>query len=145
MDVLTNAGSKVNILLPECWTGFFRLKKFITFCGCITLFDVIHLKSMLCRSGVLVVLGMESCVCVRAPVIRFNERVYIPQEDHPEIGFIGMIIGPRGNSLRKIEKDVRFYFRYIGLFLFFCLCYVYYEYALVLFSFTEKLKMIMHA
>ena len=42
----------------------------------------------------------------RAPVIRFNERVYIPQEAHPEIGFIGMIIGPRGNSLRKIEKEV---------------------------------------
>jgi len=42
-------------------------------------------------------------------VIRFNERVYIPQDNHPEIGFIGMIIGPRGNSLRKIEKDVRSY------------------------------------
>jgi len=45
-------------------------------------------------------------VCYRAPIIRFNERVYIPQEAHPEIGFIGMIIGPRGNSLRKIEKEV---------------------------------------
>jgi len=46
------------------------------------------------------------CSNDRVPVIRFNERVYIPQDAHPEIGFIGMIIGPRGNSLRKIEKEV---------------------------------------
>jgi len=54
---------------------------------------------------------LQICCCYndRAPVIRFNERVYIPQEAHPEIGFIGMIIGPRGNSLRKIEKEVPCY------------------------------------
>jgi len=63
------------------------------------------------------------CVLLcRAPIIRFNERVYIPQDAHPEIGFIGMIIGPRGNSLRKIEKEVicycghgMFVIRFIGL------------------------------
>lgn len=52
----------------------------------------------------------------RAPIIRFNERVYIPQDAHPEIGFIGMIIGPRGNSLRKIEKEVICYSRH-GMFM----------------------------
>jgi splicing factor 1 len=41
----------------------------------------------------------------RPPVVRYSERVFIPQDEHPEIGFIGMIIGPRGNSLRKIEKE----------------------------------------
>jgi len=59
------------------------------------------------------------CISVlwfRVPIIRFNERVYIPQDAHPEIGFIGMIIGPRGNSLRKIEKEVISYSRR-GMFL----------------------------
>jgi len=50
--------------------------------------------------------AIDVCVCDSAPIIRFNDRVYIPQDAHPEIGFIGMIIGPRGNSLRKIEKEV---------------------------------------
>jgi splicing factor 1 len=30
----------------------------------------------------------------------------IPQEDHPEVNFVGLIIGPRGNTLKTLEKDV---------------------------------------
>ena len=65
----------------------------------------------MCRDRVLLLL----LFCGRAPIIRFNERVYIPQDAHPEIGFIGMIIGPRGNSLRKIEKEVMLYCRTIDV------------------------------
>lgn len=67
--------------------------------GVLLVMEVCHCAGVLC------------CACVRAPIIRFNERVYIPQDAHPEIGFIGMIIGPRGNSLRKIEKEVQYYCR----------------------------------
>jgi len=42
----------------------------------------------------------------RPPLIRVNDRVSIPQEEHPEINFVGLLIGPRGNTLRNIEKEV---------------------------------------
>lgn len=32
----------------------------------------------------------------------------IPQDDHPEINFVGLLIGPRGNTLKNLEKDVSF-------------------------------------
>ena len=31
----------------------------------------------------------------RAPAKKFEDRVYIPQDDHPETNFVGLIIGPR--------------------------------------------------
>ena len=31
----------------------------------------------------------------------------IPQDDHPEINFVGLLIGPRGNTLKTLEKEVR--------------------------------------
>jgi splicing factor 1 len=30
----------------------------------------------------------------------------IPQEEHPDINFVGLLIGPRGNTLKNLEKDV---------------------------------------
>ena len=30
----------------------------------------------------------------------------LPQEDYPEINFIGLIIGPRGTTLKTLEKEV---------------------------------------
>lgn len=29
----------------------------------------------------------------------------IPQEQHPDINFVGLLIGPRGNTLKAMEKD----------------------------------------
>lgn len=34
-----------------------------------------------------------------------QDRVDIPQEEHPEINFIGILIGPRGNTLKKMEAE----------------------------------------
>uniref|UniRef100_A0A182T7H8 Branchpoint-bridging protein n=1 Tax=Anopheles maculatus TaxID=74869 RepID=A0A182T7H8_9DIPT len=34
-----------------------------------------------------------------------SERVSIPQEEYTNINFIGLLIGPRGNTLKAIEKD----------------------------------------
>ena len=42
----------------------------------------------------------------RPPVIRVNDKVMIPQDDNPEINFVGLLIGPRGNTLKNLEKDV---------------------------------------
>jgi len=36
---------------------------------------------------------------------RVSERVSIPAEDHPGINFVGLLIGPRGNTLKKLEQD----------------------------------------
>lgn len=41
----------------------------------------------------------------RPPVIRVSDKVLIPQEDHPDINFVGLLIGPRGNTLKAMEKD----------------------------------------
>ncbi len=37
---------------------------------------------------------------------KYIDKVMIPQEDHPEVNFVGLIIGPRGNTLKTLEKDV---------------------------------------
>ena len=39
---------------------------------------------------------------------RVSERVSIPADINPNINFVGLLIGPRGNTLKKIEKEVRF-------------------------------------
>jgi len=36
---------------------------------------------------------------------RVSERVAIPAEMNPNINFVGLLIGPRGNTLKKIEKE----------------------------------------
>ncbi|KAI9599644.1 hypothetical protein BDF19DRAFT_381410 [Syncephalis fuscata] len=33
------------------------------------------------------------------------EKLYIPVRDYPDINFIGLIIGPRGNTLKKMESE----------------------------------------
>ena len=43
----------------------------------------------------------------RPPVTRVNDKVMIPQDEHPDINFVGLLIGPRGNTLKTLEKDVR--------------------------------------
>ncbi|KAI0525635.1 hypothetical protein F5B22DRAFT_353350 [Xylaria bambusicola] len=34
-----------------------------------------------------------------------QEKVYVPVNDYPEINFIGLLIGPRGNTLKKRKYD----------------------------------------
>ncbi|XP_062539896.1 splicing factor 1 [Armigeres subalbatus] len=41
----------------------------------------------------------------KPPVIRVSDKVLIPQEEHPDINFVGLLIGPRGNTLKAMEKD----------------------------------------
>lgn len=40
------------------------------------------------------------------PNIRLHDKVWIPQEAHPEINFVGLLIGPRGNTLKALEQEV---------------------------------------
>ncbi|RPA98261.1 hypothetical protein L873DRAFT_1808519 [Choiromyces venosus 120613-1] len=40
----------------------------------------------------------------RKPVAK-HERVYVPVGDYPEINFIGLLIGPREHTLKRIEKE----------------------------------------
>ncbi|KAK6331172.1 Branchpoint-bridging protein [Orbilia brochopaga] len=34
-----------------------------------------------------------------------QEKIYVPVNDYPEINFIGLLIGPRGNTLKKMESQ----------------------------------------
>lgn len=36
--------------------------------------------------------------------VKLEDKVYIPADEHPEINFVGLILGPRGNYLEKIKK-----------------------------------------
>lgn len=36
---------------------------------------------------------------------RPQEKVYIPKDEFPEINFFGLLVGPRGNSLKKMEAE----------------------------------------
>ncbi len=36
---------------------------------------------------------------------RCSEKVYIPVKEFPEINFFGLLVGPRGNSLKKMERE----------------------------------------
>ena len=38
-------------------------------------------------------------------VFRIHDKVMIPQDEYPEINFVGLLIGPRGNTLKTMEKD----------------------------------------
>lgn len=33
-----------------------------------------------------------------------SEKLYIPVKDYPDINFVGLLIGPRGNTLRQLEE-----------------------------------------
>ncbi|XP_064629160.1 uncharacterized protein LOC135488440 [Lineus longissimus] len=41
----------------------------------------------------------------KPPIIKVSDKVMIPQEEHPDINFVGLLIGPRGNTLKKLEKE----------------------------------------
>ncbi|KAG8203435.1 BBP, partial [Candida africana] len=36
---------------------------------------------------------------------RTVERLYVPVKDYPDINFVGFLIGPRGNTLKKLQED----------------------------------------
>ena len=58
-------------------------------------------------SGIVGMLFRYYAICSRPPVTRVNDKVMIPQDEHPDINFVGLLIGPRGNTLKTLEKDVR--------------------------------------
>lgn len=34
-----------------------------------------------------------------------TEKLYIPVQDYPDINFVGLLLGPRGNTLRQLQDD----------------------------------------
>ncbi|KAL0619424.1 Splicing factor 1 [Plecturocebus cupreus] len=41
----------------------------------------------------------------KPPATRVSDKLMIPQLEYPEINFVGLLIGPRGNSLKNLEKE----------------------------------------
>ena len=44
--------------------------------------------------------------CHRPLTKKFEDKVFIPQDHHPETNFVGLLIGPRGHTLKQLERDV---------------------------------------
>lgn len=36
---------------------------------------------------------------------RTTEKIYIPVKDYPDINFVGLLLGPRGNTLRQLQEQ----------------------------------------
>ena len=36
---------------------------------------------------------------------KFQEKYYIPVDQYPGVNFVGLLLGPRGNTLRKLQED----------------------------------------
>lgn len=36
---------------------------------------------------------------------KFQDKYYIPVEQYPGVNFVGLLLGPRGNTLRKLQED----------------------------------------
>lgn len=47
----------------------------------------------------------EYLLAKRANGGRPQDKVYIPVKEFPEINFFGLLVGPRGNSLKNMERD----------------------------------------
>lgn len=43
----------------------------------------------------------------RPPQSKCFDKIIIPQEEYPNTNFVGLLIGPRGNTLKAMERDVR--------------------------------------
>lgn len=41
----------------------------------------------------------------KPPVARMSDKVFIPADRNPAVNFIGLLIGPRGNTLKRLEKE----------------------------------------
>lgn len=41
----------------------------------------------------------------KKPNNKLVEKIFIPTNEYPDINFIGLLIGPRGNTLRKLQED----------------------------------------
>merc|ERR1719210_2639011 len=41
----------------------------------------------------------------KPPMIKVNDKVMIPQDEHPEINFVELLIGQRGNTLKAMERE----------------------------------------
>lgn len=38
-------------------------------------------------------------------MVKVSDKVMIPQDEHPDINFVGLLIGPRGNTLKGQFKE----------------------------------------
>lgn len=48
---------------------------------------------------------MDIAIGSRRGFGRPQDKVYIPVKEFPEINFFGLLVGPRGNSLKKMERE----------------------------------------
>ena len=36
---------------------------------------------------------------------KFQDKLYVPVDQYPDINFVGLLLGPRGNTLRKLQEE----------------------------------------
>ena len=48
--------------------------------------------------------GVKILCILRRPAKKYR-KIYIPQKEFPSYNFIGLIIGPRGNTQKRMQKE----------------------------------------
>lgn len=43
------------------------------------------------------------CLCLSCRPRKFSSKIYIPINEYPGYNFIGLIIGPRGNTQKRMQ------------------------------------------
>eukprot|EP00842_Homolaphlyctis_polyrhiza_P001789 jgi/Hompol1/2610/HPOL_006121-RA len=61
-------------------------------------------RHKLVEKALKIIPGFKPPADYRRPT-KMVEKIYVPTRDFPEINFIGLLIGPRGNTLKKIEAE----------------------------------------
>lgn len=72
--------------------------------------DVRYHKSLETERHKLIQKALKTIPNYKAPSdyrrpLKMQEKIYIPVNDYPEINFIGLLIGPRGNTLKRMESE----------------------------------------
>ncbi|KAJ3090708.1 hypothetical protein HK102_002893 [Quaeritorhiza haematococci] len=61
-------------------------------------------RHKLVEDGIKKIPGFKPPADYKKPT-KLSDKLYIPVRDFPEINFIGLLIGPRGNTLKKMESE----------------------------------------
>lgn len=49
--------------------------------------------------------GKKFCDVTKDKPIKVTVRTYVPTKDHPKFNFVGKLLGPKGNSLKRLQEE----------------------------------------
>lgn len=72
--------------------------------------DVVLRQSLEAERNTLVRFALATLPLYKAPAgynpnVTITEKLFLNAQDHPEVNFMGLLLGPRGNTLKKLQAD----------------------------------------